>query len=74
MTKYHPGVSGNPAGRPKGAIGLITKRRVILESHLPAIVRATQDLAQTGDVRELERCLQNALNDKPCLVQQLKNF
>ena len=53
MNKFKPGISGNPAGRPKGAIGILTKKRRLLSEYMPAIVQATQDLANIGDVGTL---------------------
>jgi len=57
MNKFKPGISGNPAGRPKGAIGILTKKRRLLSVYMPAIVQATQDLASIGDVETLTNCL-----------------
>ncbi len=53
MNKFKPGISGNPAGRPKGAIGILTKKRRLLSEYMPAIVQATQGLASIGDVETL---------------------
>jgi hypothetical protein len=64
MTRFKPGLSGNPTGRKKGAIGLITKKRAVLEAHLPAIVQATKDLVQFGDTETLTNCLRTAIEAK----------
>ena len=62
--QYKPGQSGNLAGRPKGAIGLITRKRAVLAGHLPEIVIAVQQLATFGDSAILTKCLRKAIEDK----------
>jgi len=57
MNKFKPGISGNPAGRPKGAIGILTKKRRLLSEYMPVIVEATQEVANIGDVETLTNCL-----------------
>jgi hypothetical protein len=64
MACFKIGQSGNPAGRPKGAIGVITKRRAALLRHLPEIVIATQDLSRYGDTENLTQCLKMAIEAK----------
>ena len=64
MNKFKPGLSGNPAGRPKGAVGILTKKRQLLGEYVPAIVQATHDLANFGDVEKLTNCLKQAIEIK----------
>lgn len=49
--KFAPGVSGNPAGKPKGArhrVTLLAER--LMEDDAEAVVRAVIDAAKAGDV------------------------
>jgi hypothetical protein len=64
MNKFKPGTSGNPSGRPKGAIGVITRKRQLLGEYVPAITQATKDLANFGDVEALTNCLKMAIGRK----------
>ena len=52
MTQFIPGQSGNPAGRPKGARGLRTQRRVMLAEHVPQIVESIKLIALHGDTED----------------------
>jgi hypothetical protein len=64
MNKFKPGFSGNPQGRPKGAIGVITRRRALLEAQIPTIVKAINALANYGDKETLTNCLKMAIEIK----------
>ena len=64
MNKFKPGFSGNPHGRPKGAIGLMTRRRTYLEAQIPAIVKAINELAIYGDSEALTEFLKTAIEVK----------
>lgn len=55
---WAPGVSGNPAGRPKGARNKATViLQALLENDAEAIGRAAVALAKTGNLTALRLCL-----------------
>ena len=49
MSKYQPGQSGNPSGKPRGALGLPGKMRQALALEAPAIIEAMVQAAKAGD-------------------------
>ena len=49
MSKYQPGQSGNPSGKPRGALGLPGKMRQALAQEAPAIIEALVLAAKAGD-------------------------
>ena len=49
MPKFTPGKSGNPAGRPPGAVGMVGKLRQSLSRDLPGILKALVARAKEGD-------------------------
>ena len=49
MSKYQPGQSGNPSGKPRGALGLPGKMRQALAQEAPAIIEAMVLAAKAGD-------------------------
>lgn len=64
MTRFKPGQSGNPSGRPKGSISLINRKRELMARHVPEIVQAINNLAVFGDVQTLTNCLRMAIEAK----------
>lgn len=57
-TKFKAGQSGNPAGRPKGALGRATKWREALEPHGDDLFKVAVDHALDGDMTALKLCLE----------------
>jgi len=63
-TKFKPGVSGNPAGRPKGISDRRSRHRELLESRAPELIQKAVDLALEGDTQCLKMCLERII--PPC--------
>jgi hypothetical protein len=59
-TRWRPGQSGNPAGRPKGA-GEIGKLRAAIGQAVPDILAALIEQARAGDVQAARLLLERAL-------------
>src|SRR5678810_204159 len=57
-TKFKAGQSGNPAGRPKGALGKATRWRKELEPHGEALFKVAVQHALDGDMQALKLCLE----------------
>lgn len=57
-TKFKKGQSGNPAGRPKGALGRATKWRLALEPHADQLFKIAVERALDGDMAALKLCLE----------------
>lgn len=57
-TKFKAGQSGNPAGRPKGALGKATRWREALEPHGDDLFKVAVDHALDGDMTALKLCLE----------------
>jgi hypothetical protein len=61
MAKYQKGQSGNPSGKPKGALSPSGRLRDAIAKDLPKILSALRDRALEGDVQAasllLSRCL-----------------
>ena len=57
-TKFKAGQSGNPAGRPRGALGKATKWRMKLEPHGDALFKVAVEHALDGDMTALKLCLE----------------
>ena len=51
MAKFIKGVSGNPAGRPRGSRSKFTKYKRMAASHVPAIIEKLCLLAKDGDIQ-----------------------
>jgi hypothetical protein len=56
--KYKPGQSGNPKGKPKGALNKKTRWLKLLESHADELVEQAIELAKSGDANTLRFCLE----------------
>lgn len=59
-TKFKPGQSGNPRGRPKGA-SKSEKVRALLQPHAKELVKIAVDKALKGDMAALKLCLERIL-------------
>ena len=59
--KFKPGVSGNPAGRPKGKQNRRTALRELLDSHADSLVNKVVQLALDGDVAALRLCIERII-------------
>jgi hypothetical protein len=55
------GTSGNPAGKPRGAVSKSTKLRRAIEKDLPAVIDALLDAARGGDVQAASVLLSRSL-------------
>ena len=66
---FQPGKSGNPAGRPKGALNRSTVAAMaLLEGEAEALTRRAVDLALAGDTVALRLCLERLVapvKDRP---------
>lgn len=58
---FKPGVSGNPAGRPRGSRNNSTRLREKLDRELPSILKKLTALALDGDVAAAKLILDRAL-------------
>lgn len=61
MPRFKPGVSGNPAGKPKGTVSASTKLRQAITDDLPEIVEVLRQQALMGDVGAARLLLERAL-------------
>ena len=69
MSKFKPGQSGNPGGRPKGALNKITlAAQALLDGEAEALTRKAVELAKEGNPMALRLCLERLLpprKDRP---------
>jgi hypothetical protein len=69
MSKFKRGESGNPAGRPKGALNKITlATQALLDGEAEALTRKAVALAKEGNPMALRLCLERLLpprKDRP---------
>ena len=70
-TKFKPGQSGNPDGRPKGSKDKRTALRELLQPHAEELVTKVVELAKGGDTIALRLCLERlipAYRASDCLI------
>jgi hypothetical protein len=69
MSKFKPGQSGNPGGRPKGALNKATlASQALLEGEAETLTRKVVELAKEGNPVALRLCLERLLpprKDRP---------
>lgn len=69
MSKFKPGESGNPGGRPKGALNKVTlATQALLDGEAAALTRKAVELAKAGNPMALRLCLERVLpprKDRP---------
>jgi len=56
-TKFKPGESGNPDGRPKGAKDKRTQYRELFEPHADGLIEKVIEMALAGDTTCLKMCI-----------------
>ena len=61
---FKKGQSGNPAGKPKGALSRRTRLALQLEEHMPGLLAKVVDLALKGDTQALKICIDRGLPAK----------
>jgi Family of unknown function (DUF5681) len=65
-TRFKPGQSGNPSGRPKGARHRTTVAiEALLEGEGEALTRKAIELAKAGDMQALRLCMDRLRRDSP---------
>lgn len=60
-TKFKPGTSGNPMGRPKGSRDKRTQHRELFESRAPELINTVINKAIDGDTQCLKICIDRIL-------------
>jgi len=66
MSKFKPGVSGNPLGKEKGTLNRRTKLAELLVPHAVEILNKVVEMAKNGDINALKICVER-------LVPKIKN-
>jgi hypothetical protein len=61
MSKYQPGQSGNPNGKPKGTLSRRSQLAKLLEPHAEELVNKAVELAKEGDTNALRLCVERLL-------------
>jgi hypothetical protein len=61
MAKFTKGQSGNPVGKPKGAISRYTRLREAIAEHVPDIIGAMVSKAREGDAQAARLLLERVI-------------
>lgn len=61
MSKYQPGQSGNPSGKPKGTLSKRSQLAKMLQPHAEELITKAVELAKDGDINALRLCLERLL-------------
>lgn len=61
MSRFQPGQSGNPAGRPKGVPNPQARLRNAISEHVPGIITRMVEAARDGDVAAASLLLSRVL-------------
>ena len=73
MAKFKPGKSGNPGGKPRGALNQTTRAaQELLDGKAQALTRKAVELAQEGNVVALRLCLERLIpprKDRPIALE-----
>lgn len=68
-TKFKPGKSGNPAGRPKGSKDKRTQNRDLFNQHAPKLIEKAVAMALDGNVACLKMCMDRIV--PPCREEKV---
>lgn len=71
MATFKPGVSGNPAGKPKGALNKSTQLIKLIEAHAESLITKVVELALSGDTVALRLCIERLvpkITDRPATL------
>lgn len=69
--KFQKGISGNPAGRPRGTPDKRTRLRALLEPHSAALVGKAVEKAMEGDGTALRLCLERLIPPFKATTQRI---
>ena len=68
MTKFSPGQSGNPKGRPKGSKNRGTRLVEALVDDIPELINVTKEKAMNGDMVAMKLLLERAFPTRKAIL------
>ena len=71
-TKFQPGESGNPEGRPKGSKNWSTILLAALKDDVPELIEKTKEKALEGDMTAMRLLLERALPVRKAVAPQFE--
>lgn len=71
-TKFKPGQSGNPKGKPKGSKDKRTAYRELFENESEGLIQKVIDLARSGDTTCLKMCIDRIVSPYRARDQKIK--